>query len=94
MYGGVASIDSEVVFSGLALDDGWRSLANGLSSNRWTFVMSPDPTTALSRRSVIGRVLDDARLLHFSESRRTHSSNRRSPLRYFALTANSDQGEG
>ncbi|MDT5202216.1 MAG: hypothetical protein QOH34_3738 [Mycobacterium sp.] len=85
MYGRVANTDSEVVFLGFALDHRWRSLADGSASARSTFVASTGSTTVHPARSVTGPVLRIARLLHLSESGRTHSSHWPSPLRQSAL---------
>jgi hypothetical protein len=77
MYGGVADLDSEVVFLKLAPDGGRRSLASESTSL--------GSTTFASTQSVMKSGLGIARLLHLSESRRTRSSHRRSPLRQSAL---------
>jgi hypothetical protein len=85
MYDRVADADSEVVFLGLALHPGSRSLANGSSSLGSTPVASLGSRPVTSTRSVMKPGFGMSGLLRFSESLCTRSSNWRSPLRHFAL---------
>jgi hypothetical protein len=85
MYGGVAGIDSEVVFLGLAPDGGRRSLASESVSLGSTPGASLGSTTFASTRSVMKPGLGIAELLYLSESPHTRSSHCPSPLRSFAL---------
>jgi len=85
MYEPVANTDSEVVFLGLALDHGRRSLANGTAALRSTLVASPGSTTVAVTPSVMKSGFGMSELLRFSESLCTPSSNWRTPLRHVAL---------
>jgi hypothetical protein len=85
MYGGVADIDSEVVFLGLAPDGGRRSLASESSSLGSTPGASLGSTTFASTRSMMKSGLRIGRLLHLSETPRTRSSHSPSPLRQSAV---------
>jgi hypothetical protein len=85
MYGGIAGIDSEVVFLGLAPNGGRRSLANGSASLGSTPGASLGSTTFVSTRSVMKPGLGIAELLYLSESPHTRLSHEPPPLRSFAL---------
>jgi hypothetical protein len=85
MYWGVADTDSEVVFLGLAADSVRRSLASESASLGSTLGASLGSTTFASTRSMSKPGLGIARLLHLSESPRTHSLHCPSPLRQSAL---------
>lgn len=74
-----------MVFLGLAVDHGRRSLANGSLSLRSTLVASPGSTTVATTPSVMRPGFGMSGLLRYSESLCTRSSNWRSPLRHFAL---------
>jgi hypothetical protein len=85
MYDRVADADSEVVFLGLALHPGRRSLANESASLGSTPVKSLGSTPVTPTRSVTRPGSGMSRLLRLSESLCTCSSNWRSPVRHFAL---------
>jgi hypothetical protein len=85
MYDRVADADSEVVFLGLAIDTGRRSLANGSASLGSTPVASLGSTPVTPAWSVMKPGSGMSGLLRLSESLCTRSSNWRSPLRHFAL---------
>jgi hypothetical protein len=87
MYDCVADADSDVMFFGLALDTGRRSLANGSASFDSTQVESLGSTPVTPTRSVINPGVGISGLLRFSESLCARSSNSRPPFRHFALTA-------
>jgi hypothetical protein len=89
MYDGVANTDSEVVFLGLALHPGRRSLANGSASLGSTPVKSLGSTPVTRTRSVTKPGSGIPGLLRLSESLCTRSSNWRSPLRHFGLGGDS-----
>jgi len=85
MYGGIADLDSEVVFLGLAPDAARRSLPSESASVGSTPGASLGSTTFASTRSMMKSGLRIGRLLHLSETPRTRSSHCPSPLRQSAV---------
>jgi hypothetical protein len=84
MYGGVADLDSEVVFLGLAPDNGRRSLASESTSPSSTPGASLGSTTFASAQAVMMSGFGIARLLHPSEFPHTRLSHCRVSMRVYA----------